>query len=103
MNADAVGVMFAFTTDREIPASDVGVPSVNVVELTDENWGSRNPVPPAGTINVSGSRSHSTIGCCEVVPLMTIRVAEYGANVMLADQAWDEPATMLIELVCESV
>ena len=24
-------------------------------------------------------------------------------NVMLADQAWDEPATMLIGLVCESV
>lgn len=51
--------------------------------------------PPAGTPIVSGFKSHSEAGCVLVLPVITSKVAEYGAKLILGVHALEPDAVMV--------
>ena len=63
--------------------------------MPEISLGCRVTVPPAAAIVVSGFKSHSAAGRLEVVPVITSKVAEYGANVIEEDHAFDVLATIV--------
>lgn len=58
--------------------------------------------PPAGIWMVSGLRSHSAAGDEFGAPVMTKRVAEYGGNVCVLLQAWEEDVMIEVGEACDS-
>src|SRR5579863_4674600 len=88
-------------TCKVMPLSDCGVPSVTVAE-PESSFGWRVTFAPAASWVVSGLRSHSAPGSCEV-PFTTIKVAEEGAKFMVGPQACVVDTTILVGLVDESV
>ena len=79
---------------RVIPP-EVGAGLPSVTEVPEISLGCSVTVPPAGTMIVSGFKSHSAPGTLEVVPVITSKVAEYGANVIEEDHAFDVLATIV--------
>ena len=85
-----------------MPLSDVGVPSVTAPE-PEVIFGDNVTVPFAGSMMVSGLRSHCAAGRFVVVPVMTSNVRVYGAKLRLVVHVSGGEATMLVGLACESV
>src|SRR4029077_16645683 len=88
-------------TTRLMPLSKVGVPSVTVA-VPDVIFGLSVTLLPDATIVVSGFKSHSAPGICDV-PVTASKVAEYGAKVMLGDHAEVVEATICLGFVDDRV
>src|SRR5438132_13946008 len=78
-----------------IPASNVPVVSVRLVD-PETSFGCSVTCPPAGTLIVSGFRSHSATGFFAGLPVITSSVALYGGNDIVEGMACAAPATIVL-------
>src|SRR5882672_7603281 len=95
-------VIVPCVTATVMPLSNCGAPSVTCPE-PETIFGDKVTVPFAGTMVVSGFRSHSAAGTLAVVPVMTSSVAVYGAKLIDADHAIGDEATMVFGADCDKV